>query len=185
MAMTTTVVIMGSPRKGNSEGIAMAIANVAKEKGNTIKTFKLNQLKDVKGCQSCYGCKKAGKCVVKDGHTEVLDAIRDADSIIFATPTYFGRSSGQFRLLEDRFFSFLNGDFSPNIKAGKKVAIIETCGTGFDGAKVNAAGIEGAWTNFFKAEIVGMMVVGDMMAPDAYASNDVVQAKIKEIGSKL
>ena len=58
--MTSTVVILGSPRKGNSEAIAEAIANEAKAKGNEIKTFKLNQLK-ARGCQSCYGCKKAGK----------------------------------------------------------------------------------------------------------------------------
>ena len=33
--MTSTVVILGSPRKGNSEAIAMAIANEAKAKGRS------------------------------------------------------------------------------------------------------------------------------------------------------
>ena len=37
--MTSTVVILGSPRKGNSEAIAEAIANEAKAKGNEIKIF--------------------------------------------------------------------------------------------------------------------------------------------------
>lgn len=57
--------------KREFEAIAEAIANEAKAKGNEIKTFKLNQLK-ARGCQSCYGCKKAGKCVVKDDMIEVL-----------------------------------------------------------------------------------------------------------------
>jgi len=108
----STVVIIGSPRKGNSETIALAMAEGAKENGNAIKTYYLNKMKNVKGCQSCYGCKKTGKCVVKDDQSEILEALRDADSIILSTPTYFGQPSAQYRMLEDRFFGFLNGDFS-------------------------------------------------------------------------
>ena len=183
--MATTVVILGSPRKGNSDAIALAIAAEAKAKGNVIKEFKLNQLKNAKGCQSCYGCKKSGRCVVKDDITEILDAIRNADSIILATPTYFGYSTAQFRTLEDRFFGFLGGDFVPNIAPGKKVAIVQTCGSGIDGAERNAAALEGEWANFFKGEVVGKIVVGNMMAPDAAANDAEIMAKAKAIGQKL
>lgn len=183
--MATTVMILGSPRKnGNSAAIANAMAEGAKANGNTIKTFFLNEYKNLRGCQSCYGCKKAGHCVQKDDTTPVIDAIRDADSIIIAVPTYFGFSSAQYRCVEDRYFSFMGLDFAPNIKAEKKVAIIETCGGGIDGAKANANAIEGVWKNFFKAEVVGKIVVG--YGPADSAANDAkTLAEAKEIGKKL
>lgn len=182
--MTSTVVILGSPRKGNSEAIAEAIANEAKAKGNEIKTFKLNQLK-ARGCQSCYGCKKAGKCVVKDDMIEVLDAVREADSIILATPDYFSQSTAQYRMFEDRCFSFLGGDFIPNIAAGKKVAIVVTCGSGLDGANRIADAIEGEWTNFFKGNVVGKIVRGGLMEPTAASENIEIMDEAKALGQKL
>lgn len=182
--MATTVVILGSPRNGNSDAIANAMAAEAKAKGNTVKTFKLNDLKNAKGCQSCYGCKAKGRCVVKDDIGDVLDAIRDADSLVLATPTYFGYSTAQYRMLEDRFFSFIDGKFVPNIPAGKKVAVIETCGGGLDGAKANADRIVGQWEGMFKAKIVGVIVKG--YGPDKSAADDKeVIAEAKEIGKKL
>ena len=183
--MASTVVILGSPRKGNSEAIAMAIANEAKAKGNTIKEYRINQLKNAKGCQSCYGCKKAGKCVVKDDVSEILDDIRAADSIVFATPIYFGQPSAQFRIVQDRFFGFLGGDFKPNLAAGKKAAIVVTCGSGIDGANKTADEIEGMAKNFFGMEIAGKIVKGGMMAPNAAESDAAIMAEAKAIGQKL
>ena len=183
--MASTVVILGSPRKGNSEAIAMAIANEAKAKGNTIKEYRINQLKNAKGCQSCYGCKKAGKCVVKDDVSEILDDIRAADSIIFATPIYFGQPSAQFRIVQDRFFGFLGGDFKPNLAAGKKAAIVVTCGSGIDGANKTADEIEGMAKNFFGMEIAGKIVKGGMMAPNAAESDPAIMEEAKAIGKKL
>ena len=183
--MATTVVILGSPRKGNSEAIAMAMANEAKAKGNTIKEYRINSLKNAKGCQSCYGCKKAGKCVVKDDIGEILDEIRAADSVIFATPIYFGQPSAQFRLVQDRFFGYLNGDFTSNLPAGKKAAIVVTCGSGLEGAEATAAQLEGMAANFFKMNVVGKIVKGAMMAPNAAAENADIMAEAKAIGQKL
>lgn len=183
--MTSTVVIIGSPRGGNSKSLALAMAEGAKENGNEIKTFELNKLKNVKGCQSCYGCKKKGFCIVNDDHTPILQAIRDADSVIFSTPLYFSQSCGQFRLLEDRFFGFLNGDFTPNIAPGKKFAVIVTCGSGFDDAQNVAGNIELEWERFFKGVSVGKIVMKDGGAVDAASKNAKIMAEAKAIGKKL
>lgn len=185
--MATTVVILGSPRKnGNSAAIAQAVAEGAKSKGNTIKTFFLNEYKNLRGCQACYACKKSGRCVQKDDTLPIIDAIRDADSIVIATPTYFGLSTSQYRAVEDRYFSFMGADFVPNIAAGKKVVIIETCGGGLDGAKKNADAIEGVWKNFFKADIVGKIVVGYQKPVPCEAADDAkTLAEAKELGKKL
>ena len=183
--MASTVVILGSPRKGNSEAIAMAIANEAKAKGNTIKAYNIQQLKNAKGCYSCYGCKKAGKCVVKDDITPILDDIREADSIVFATPIYFGQPTAQFRAVQDRFFGYLGGDFKPNLAPGKKAAIVVTCGSGIDGANKVADEIEGMAKNFFGMQIAGKIVKGGMMAPNAAESDAAIMDEAKAIGKKL
>ena len=183
--MTSTVVILGSPRKGNSEAIAMAIANEAKAKGSTIKEYRINSLKNAKGCQSCYGCKKAGKCVVKDDISAILDDMRAADNIIVATPLYFGHASAQYRMVEDRFFGFLGGDFVPNIASNKKVAVVVTCGSGIDGARKTAAEMEAVFGGFFKMEVVGSIVKGGMMAPNAAESDAAIMSEAKAIGQKL
>ena len=183
--MTSTVVILGSPRKGNSEAIAMAIANEAKAKGSTIKEYRINSLKNAKGCQSCYGCKKAGKCVVKDDISAILDDMRAADNIIVATPLYFGHATAQYRMVEDRFFGFLGGDFVPNIASNKKVAVVVTCGSGIDGARKTAAEIEAVFGGFFKMEVVGSIVKGGMMAPNAAESDAAIMDEAKAIGQKL
>ena len=179
--MTSTVVILGSPRKGNSEAIAEAIANEAKAKGNEIKTFKLNQLK-ARGCQSCYGCKKAGKCVVKDDMIEVLDAVREADSIILATPDYFSQSTAQYRMFEDRLYGFVGPDFQPTITS-KKVAIVVTAGSGA-GAENIANSMSGIMANFFKSEVVGQLIYAEAKN-GAFADNAEFQAKAAEIANKL
>ena len=183
--MTSTVVIIASPREGNSKTIALAMAEGAKENGNTVKTYYLNKLKNVKGCQSCYGCKKTGRCVVKDDQTEILQALRDADSIILSTPNYFGQAVAQYKLLEDRFFSFLNGDFSPNIAPNKKIAIAVTCGSGYDIAENIAKSIENVWVNSFKGICVGKVIMKDGMSPDTAAKDSSLIAEARAIGRKL
>lgn len=131
------------------------------------------------------GCKKAGHCVVKDDLTPVLDAIRNADGIILSTPDYFGDSCGQYRLLEDRMYGFINGDFSVNIDAGKKVAVIVTCGNGYDGAVKIADKIEGTMVNYFKCESIGKIVMNNGGAPNAASENAEVLNQAKTIGKKF
>ncbi|MCQ2056545.1 MAG: flavodoxin family protein [archaeon] len=183
--MASTVVILGSPRNGNSDSIAMEIASVSKLKGNEVKTFKLNQFNKAKGCQSCYKCKEAGKCVLQDDISTVLDAVYKADGVILATPIYFGHTTAQFRMFEDRCFGFLKKDFSPNIEAGKKVAIVCTCGSGIDDARRSADELENEWTQFFKANVVGKIVADKMMAPDAALNDAKIMNEAKSIGEKL
>ena len=75
--MSTTLVILGSPRKGaNSETIAMAMAEESKKKGNTIKTYRLNDQKNAMGCQGCNACKTKGFFITKDDHAQILDNVR-------------------------------------------------------------------------------------------------------------
>lgn len=67
--------------------------------------FNLFRLEKYTGCVSCFGCKKEkykGYCICKDGLTEVLDAIREADGLIIGSPNYLGELTASFRALYER-----------------------------------------------------------------------------------
>ncbi len=180
------VAVISSPRKnGNTEAIVSSIIEGAKENGKNVEIFRINPMTNRRGCQACMGCKKAGHCVINDDLTPVLDAIRNADGVILSTPDYFGEACGQYRLLEDRMFGFLNGDMSININAGKKVAIIVTCGSAYEGAVKLADKIEGSMVNFFKCESVGKIVMTDGGPPNAASENKEILTQAKAIGKKF
>ncbi|MDD2626576.1 MAG: flavodoxin family protein [Candidatus Methanomethylophilus sp.] len=135
MAKYDVIVLCASPLiSGNSAKIAAEIVKNCETAGKKVHTIFLNKTENLRGCQSCYGCKKAGHCVVKDGTAPILDEIREAEAIVLATPTYFGEAAAQLRLVTDRFFSFLGGDFKCNLAPGKKAAVVVSCGSGYDGA---------------------------------------------------
>jgi len=91
----------------------------AKELGAQAEEFVLNKLQ-FRGCQGCETCKtKLDHCVLKDDLTQVLEAVREADAVVLATPNYFGEVSGQFKLFFDRTYSYLNSDFTSRLRPGK------------------------------------------------------------------
>jgi multimeric flavodoxin WrbA len=130
--MKKVVCLLGSPRKkGNSAAIANRFCESAEKLGAEITTFFLNKL-TYKGCQACMGCKtKSEKCILKDDLGQVLDAIRDADVLVLATPIYYGEVSSQMKGFIDRTYSYLVPDYTTNPKPsrlspGKKLVFIQT-----------------------------------------------------------
>jgi multimeric flavodoxin WrbA len=124
------VCLLGSPRpKGNSAVMAKRFCESAESRGADVEVFALNKLK-YRGCQACMTCKtKLDKCVLKDDLAEVLDAVRDSDVLVMATPVYYGDVSSQLKAFVDRTFSYLAPDYATNPKPsrlppGKKLVFI-------------------------------------------------------------
>ena len=181
--MSKIVAVISSPRKGaNSSTIVDAMVAAAKGKGHDVQVFNVAELKDRRGCIACMGCKKAGKCVLKDEITPIIDAIRESDGVILSTAVYFGQPTGQYRLLEDRFYSFLDGTFTPNITP-KKLAVVVTAGSA--GADELAAQITGRMVSFFKFESLGCVTMTGGNPPHEAEQNPEILAKAAEIGSKF
>ncbi|AIZ56584.1 iron-sulfur flavoprotein [Candidatus Methanoplasma termitum] len=179
------VAIVASPRKGNSNAIVGAMTDAAKKNGKDVKIYYLNKLSNAKGCQACMGCKKSVGCVVKDDHAEILNEMRKAEGVILSTPDYFGEACGQFRLFQDRFYSFLGAGMASNIDPGKKLAVVVSCGGGVDGAKALADKLEKSMVNYFKFVSVGKMVFTGGNAPDEASKNKAILDEAAAIGKKL
>ena len=128
------VCLLGSPRpKGNSAAIARKFCETAEGSGADVETFALNKLK-YRGCQACMTCKtKLDRCVLKDDLAEVLDAVRNSDVLVMATPVYYGEVSSQLKAFIDRTFSYLVPDYvtNPNpsrLSPGKRLVFIQAQG---------------------------------------------------------
>jgi multimeric flavodoxin WrbA len=111
--MRDIVCLLGSPRpKGNSVVLAQALCRAAEGAGARVTTFALNKL-DYRGCQGCLACKKdAQACVLDDGLTPVLAAVRACDVLVLATPVYFGEVTAQLKGFIDRTFSYLQAGYA-------------------------------------------------------------------------
>jgi len=126
--MMKIIGLVGSPRKnGNTDVLLQKALEGAKAQGSDTETFYLNDLA-IRGCQACLGCKKTGKCVVKDDLAGVFEAIDAADGIILGSPVYFGRFTAQTALFMDRLYGYIKGDSTSGLKPGKKFGLVFTQG---------------------------------------------------------
>ncbi|MGO9021181.1 MAG: flavodoxin family protein [Syntrophobacteraceae bacterium] len=128
------VCLFGSPREnGNSATIAKRFCDTAERFGTEIQTFTLNKL-EFRGCQGCMACKtKLDKCAIEDDLTAVLEAVRETDLLVLATPVYLWDVTSQLKTFFDRTFSFFVADFKTNpnksrLAPGKKLVFIQVQG---------------------------------------------------------
>jgi multimeric flavodoxin WrbA len=126
--------VFGSPRKGmNSETLAEAFLGETERLGAEVGRFRLGDLK-YRGCIGCGGCKTGSEeCVLKDGLSKVLDAVRGADTLLLATPVYFVDVPSQFKGFVDRWYSFFKPNFQTRddksrLPAGRNVVMVVTQG---------------------------------------------------------
>ena len=104
--MKKIVVVNCGPRKGwNTDTLLKEAARGAEEAGAEVIRFDMYRLERYSGCISCFGCKKEqnkGHCIIKDGLSPVLDAIREADGLIIGSPNYLSELTAAFRALYER-----------------------------------------------------------------------------------
>jgi len=100
-----TIVFHGSPRKNqNSNTLVDYFIRGLKNNGNKeVKHFYTNEL-NIKPCQGCLTCATSvnHSCAIKDDMEEIYSAYKKADTIVFATPMYWGYMTAQLKIVFDR-----------------------------------------------------------------------------------
>ena len=105
----------GARLKGNTGKLLDSAIEGVRSTGAEVERFDLYKL-DFKGCKGCFGCKRTGSkslfnCAACDGLTPVLEAVREADGFIVASPIYFMDITGETRsFLERLLFPLLPYD---------------------------------------------------------------------------
>ena len=84
------VVLSGSPRKGaNTDTMVEAFAETAREAGHTVEVIRVAS-KKIAGCLGCQYCfAHEGTCVQKDDMADVIESLKGADMVVFASPIYW------------------------------------------------------------------------------------------------
>lgn len=127
--MSKIVAVMGSPNSaGNTASVVDTVLNGAMGLStNMIKYHCLAKLNFVHGCTYCHRCIEAGKCVLEDDLTSVLEDIRNSDTLIIATPSYFNMPTAQIKTVIDRLYAYENIERTSSSLAGKRAVVIVTC----------------------------------------------------------
>jgi len=100
------LVIMGSPRKGNTYRASKKIEEFMQSMGSV--EFEYLMLKDANllQCRGCYVCIMEGEdhCPCKDDASIIEQKMHAVDGVIFATPVYGMNVSALMKTFIDRFF---------------------------------------------------------------------------------
>ena len=171
----------GSPRKqGNTEFLVNKILSGAKEKGAETKLINLSELK-VGGCKSCFYCKKNEGCAIKDDMQEIINEIKNADSIIIGSPIYMWQMTSQTKAFVDRLFSFYNSPLSGALN-GKKCILAFTHGSPDDSYR-SYIDSTSKMLNFLGFKVIGTLAVGN--ANNGINSNTNILSKAYNLGQSL
>lgn len=106
------LIISTSPRRGgNSETLADAFAKGAAEAGHDTQKICLYD-KTIHFCQGCLACQQTQRCVIHDDAEAIVQQMKTADVLVFATPVYFYEMSGQMKTLLDRTNPLFPSDYA-------------------------------------------------------------------------
>jgi len=100
--MPKIVAIYGSPRrKGNTATLLKRAVEGATEEGANVEEIVLRDLK-MSPCLEIYGCKKDGRCAIKDDFQKVCDQLLESHGLMLASPVFFYNVSAHTKILMDR-----------------------------------------------------------------------------------
>lgn len=119
------VVLTGSARKGgNSNKMAEAFMEAAKEKGHTIIHYDTTAM-TFNGCRGCETCYSTGKpCTFEDDFNKMAPDLLAADGLVFSMPLYWYSMPSQIKGAIDKMFAFVVGGKDIT---GKESVLIACC----------------------------------------------------------
>ena len=179
--MKNVLIISTSLRGGsNSELLAKECAKGAEEAGNRVELVSLKG-KKIQYCIGCLSCIKTGKCVQKDDAPEIMEKLRRADVLVFATPIYYYEMCGQMKTLLDRMNPLYSSDY-----AFREVYMIATAADGGDSTFEKAYnGLQG-WVDCFpKAKLCGLVAGEEIGDPKDAVNHPDVMEKAYRLGKEV
>ena len=178
--MSKIVVLNGSPRKnGNTVKLVDAFVKGAESTGNQVTIFSAADTK-VNGCLACDYCmRNEGNCVQKDDMQAIYDALYQADSVVFATPSYFFGMTAQIKAIIDRFYASAVKPL-PITSSALLVPLGGDPETDAAAAIVNYKSV----LDYLKWEDKGMIIAGGVMDRDDIVGNPAL-SKAEELGKSF
>ncbi len=170
--MSKVLVITTSLRaKSNSDLLAERLCAGARDAGHEVEEISLKG-KKIGFCIGCLSCQKTQKCVIKDDAVEIAEKVKDADTLVFATPIYYYEMAGQMKTLLDRLNPLYPTDYR-----FRRVYLLTTAAEDEAFVPERAeAGLTGWIDCFEKAEFAGSLFCGGLTGPAEAAEKDLEKA---------
>ena len=109
--MSKVLVISTSLRtKSNSDILTKKLIEGAKASDHDVEHISLKG-KSIGFCIGCLACQSSQKCVLGDDAIEIAEKVKNADTLVFATPIYYYEMSGQMKTLLDRLNPLYPSDY--------------------------------------------------------------------------
>ncbi len=150
------LILSTSLRAGsNSDGLAKAFAEGAKEAGHRVELVSLAK-KTIGCCKGCLACQSKKKCVILDDADEITEKMAQADVLVFATPVYYYGMSGQMKTMLDRANALFVSDYR-----FRDVYLLATAADdGEETVEGTIHGVKGWISCFAKARLAGTVFAG-------------------------
>lgn len=172
------LIVSTSIRKGsNSEILARGVKRGVLDAGNETEFVSLTG-KEIGFCRGCLACQKTGNCVIRDDMDDLIEKVREADAIVFATPIYFYEMSGQMKVFLDRCNPLYISDYK-----FRSVYLVTASAEESDGvAQQTAQGLQGWIECFPKASFGGLLSCGGVIGPNEAAVREELLTAAFEFG---
>lgn len=180
--MKKKVLIISTSLRGgsNSEILAKECEKGAKAAGHDVQFLSLKE-KEVKYCIGCLSCQHNGSCVLKDDVADVLELVKNAEVIVFATPIYYYEMSGQMKTLLDRLNPLYASDY-----AFREIYLIATAAENENSAFDKAYnGLQGWVDCFEKATLKGIVMGGGIDDANSATKHNDIMKDTYRLGTKL
>ena len=120
--------INGSPHTTRSitRKLASFVLEGAAEAGAETEIIDLCDFR-VTPCTACEGCSFNGICVYEDDVPAIIERMKEADGVVFASPVYIDNVSGQMKIFFDRLADAIHYQLLAG-KSGCSVATTHTSG---------------------------------------------------------
>lgn len=166
--MKKILIISSSLRnQSNSEVLAEKLLKGAKDRGHSVEKITL-QNKSLGFCKGCLTCQHTQCCIIHDDANAIVDKMKAADVLVFATPVYYYGMSGQLKTLLDRANPLFTSDYQ-----FKEVYLVAAAAENEDSAfEGTITGIMGWISCFEMAELKGVICgkgLTDCGGPEANA----------------
>lgn len=160
--------------ESNSEKLAQSFAKGAQDAGHEVELIRLAN-RTIQFCRGCLSCQKTLRCLIKDDMADILEQMRHADVVVFATPIYYYEMSGLMKTFLDR-----TNPLFPQEYQFRDIYLLATAADEAEHAFDRAiAGLEGWIECFEETQLVDSIVAGGVTGPGDIAGHPALDQAYK------
>jgi len=170
--------IIGSPRRGgNTEILIDEILKGAGEAGASTGKIALGEL-NIAPCRACETCKKAGRCVIEDDMTPLLEKMEQCDIWVMGSPVYFWGPTAQFKAFLDRWYG---ARYHLKLEERRIIVVIPLEDTNVKTAR-HLKGMLKDTLNYLKTKLITTIIVPGVNEPGAVREHPSILAEARSTG---